>query len=72
MLGYIYAIIACYIGVLFEYVLILRNEDSFAVVVCAFVMLNFLVIIGFLFDDRKYYRTFKLHSITLWNTDFRS
>jgi hypothetical protein len=70
MLGYIYAIIAVYTAVLMEYVLQLRGEYGARNVLMTFAILLFLVIIGYLFDDRQYYRTFKLHSITLWGKDF--
>ena len=70
MLGYIYAVVACYIAVLMEYVLVLRNEQHAAVVVCAFAIINFLVIIGWLFDDRKYLMTFRRHQVVLWGKDF--
>jgi Flp pilus assembly protein TadG len=69
MLGYIYAIIAVYTAVLMEYVLVLRNEQGASVVLMTLAILLFLVIIGFLFDDRKYYLRFKLHSVAIWGKD---
>ena len=69
MKGYIYAVVSCYITVLFEYVLELRGEYSLRNIVGVFSVLMFLIIIGYLNDDRKYYMRFKLHSITLWGKD---
>ena len=69
MVGYIYATTAVYIAVLMELVLELRGEYGARNVLMIFAILLFLVLIGFLRDDRQYYRTFKLHSITLWGKD---
>jgi hypothetical protein len=69
MLGYTYAIAACYIAVLMEYVLELRGEFGARNVIGTFAVLMFLVIIGYLHDDRKYYKRFKLHSVAIWGQD---
>jgi undecaprenyl pyrophosphate phosphatase UppP len=72
MLGHIYSVIIIYIAVLMEFVLELRGEYGARNVLLAVVICISLPIIGFMFDDRKYYRRFKLHSVTLWGKDFNT